>query len=157
MGMSDYVKQLREKVGNDLLYWPSVACLIRDDGGRILFVRHVDGRWTFPAGAMDPGERPAEAAAREVHEEAGVVVEPTRIVGVYGGGPAFQATYVNGDEVAWITVMFEAQIVSGEPAPSDDETAEVRWATPADAFALDLSRASRWMLQRLLDEVPFDV
>jgi 8-oxo-dGTP pyrophosphatase MutT (NUDIX family) len=156
MGMSDYVKQLREKVGTDLLYWPSVACLIRDDGGRILFVRHVDGHWTFPAGAMDPGERPAEAAAREVREEAGVVVEPTRIVGVYGGGPAFQATYANGDEVAWVTVMFEAHIVSGEPAPSDDETAEVRWATPADAFALDLSPASRWMLQRVLDEAPFD-
>jgi 8-oxo-dGTP pyrophosphatase MutT (NUDIX family) len=157
MGMSDYVKQLREKVGTDLLYWPSVACLIRDDGGRILFVRHVDGHWTFPAGAMDPGERPAEAAAREVREEAGVVVEPTRIVGVYGGGPAFQATYVNGDEVAWVTVMFEAHIVSGEPAPSDDETAEVRWATPVNAFALDLSPASRWMLQRVLDEVPFDL
>jgi 8-oxo-dGTP pyrophosphatase MutT (NUDIX family) len=156
MGMSDYVKRLREKVGTDLLYWPSVACLIRGDGGRILFVRHVDGHWTFPAGAMDPGERPADAAAREVREETGVVVEPTRVVGVYGGGPAFHATYVNGDEVAWVTVMFEAHVVSGEPAPSDDETAEVRWATPEEAFALELSPASRWMLQRVLDEVSFD-
>jgi 8-oxo-dGTP pyrophosphatase MutT (NUDIX family) len=154
--MSDYVKQLRAKVGTDLLYWPSVACLIRDAGGRILFVRHVDGHWTFPAGAMDPGERPAEGAAREVLEETGVVVEPTRIVGVYGGGPAFQATYRNGDEVAWVTIMFEARIVSGEPAPSDDETAEVRWAAADDAFELELSPASRWMLQRVLDEVPFD-
>jgi 8-oxo-dGTP pyrophosphatase MutT (NUDIX family) len=156
MGMSDYVKQLRAKVGHDLLFWPSVACLIRDDAGRILFVQHVDGHWTFPAGAMDPGERPAEAAAREVLEEAGIVVEPTRIAGVYGGGAAFHGTYSNGDEVAWVTILFEAHVVSGEPAPSDDETAEVRWATPAEAFALELSRASRWMLQRVVDGVPFD-
>jgi 8-oxo-dGTP pyrophosphatase MutT (NUDIX family) len=156
MGMSDYVKQLREKVGHELLFWPSVACLIRDEDERILFVRHVDGHWTFPAGAMDPGERPAEAAAREVREEAGIVVEPTRIVGVYGGGQAFQGVYSNGDEVAWITVLFEARILSGTPAPSDDETAEVRWATPDEAFALQLSSASRLMLERVLDGVPFD-
>jgi 8-oxo-dGTP pyrophosphatase MutT (NUDIX family) len=156
MGMSDYVKQLREKVGQDLLFWPSVACLIRDAEGRILFVQHVDGHWTFPAGAMDPGERPADAAAREVREEAGVVVTPTRIAGVYGGGPSFQGAYANGDAVAWVTILFEAHIVSGVPAPSDDETADVLWATPEAAFALELSPASRWMLQRVVDGVPFD-
>src|SRR3954471_2963298 len=154
--MSDYVRRLREQVGHDLLYWPSVACFVRDDDRRILFVRHVDGRWTFPAGAMDPGERPAEAARRELLEEAGVVVELTRILGVYGGGDAFQGTYSNGDEVAWVTIVFEAHIVSGEAAPSDDETAEVRWVTPEEAFELELSQASRWMLGRVLAGVPFD-
>ncbi|HEY8704857.1 MAG TPA: NUDIX domain-containing protein [Gaiellaceae bacterium] len=153
--MSDYVRGLRERVGHDLLFGPSAACLIRD-GDKVLLVKHVEGRWTFPAGAVDPGERPAEAAQRETLEEAGIVVEPSRIAGVYGGGPDFSGVYSNGDRVAWVTTLFEARIVSGEPKPSDDETAEVRWVTPDEAFALELSPATRWMLQRVLDGVQFD-
>ena len=156
MGMSDYVRGLREKVGHDLLYWPSVACFVRDDEGRILFVQHVEGHWTFPAGAMDPGERPAEAASRECLEEAGVVVEPLRIAGVYGGGPDFQGTYANGDEAAWVTIVFEARYVSGGAVASDDETADARWLLPDEAFALPLSPGSRWILQRVLAGTPFD-
>jgi 8-oxo-dGTP pyrophosphatase MutT (NUDIX family) len=74
--MSDYVRALREKIGNDFLLMPSVAALIRDDGGRILFVQHVEGRWQLPGGAIDPGERPAQAMQRECREEAGIEVEP---------------------------------------------------------------------------------
>jgi 8-oxo-dGTP pyrophosphatase MutT (NUDIX family) len=155
MGMSDYVKRLREKVGNDLLFWPSAACLIRD-GDTVLLVRHVEGRWTFPAGAVDPGERPADAARRETLEEAGIVVEPFRIAGVFGGGPEFSGSYSNGDRVAWVTTVFKARIVSGKATPSDDETAEVRWVTPDEAFALELSPSTRWMLRRVLDGVQFD-
>jgi 8-oxo-dGTP pyrophosphatase MutT (NUDIX family) len=155
MGMSDYVKGLRERIGNDLLLFPSAACLIRD-GDKLLLVRHVEGRWTFPAGAVDPGERPAEAARRETLEEAGIVVEPFRIAGVYGGGRDFSGVYANGDRVAWVTTLFEARLVSGDATPSDDETMDVRWVTPEEAFALELGPSTRWMLQRVLDGVPFD-
>jgi 8-oxo-dGTP pyrophosphatase MutT (NUDIX family) len=154
--MSEYVRALRARVGHDLLFWPSAACLIRDERGRILLVRHVEGRWTLPAGAIDPGERPADAARRECWEEAGILVEPLGIAGVFGGDPHFRGTYANGDEVAWVTTVFEARILSGEPAASDDETAEVRWAAAEEAFALGLSPATRWMLSQLLDGRSFD-
>jgi 8-oxo-dGTP pyrophosphatase MutT (NUDIX family) len=154
--MSDYVRRLREKVGHDLLFSPAVACLVRDGEGRILFVQHVEGHWTFPAGAVDPGESPADAARREAWEEAGVVVEPFRIAGVFGGGPHFQGSYENGDEVAWVTAVFEARIESGEPTPNDDETAAVRWATPEEAEELGLSPSTRWILARVLEGKSFD-
>ena len=60
--MSEYVRRLREKVGQDLLFWPAVACLVWGEHDRLLLVRHVEGRWTLPAGAIDPGETPVEAA-----------------------------------------------------------------------------------------------
>jgi 8-oxo-dGTP pyrophosphatase MutT (NUDIX family) len=156
MAMSDYVRRLREKVGNDLLFWPAVACVIRDDDGRVLLVRHVEGRWTFPAGAMDPGETPAEAARREAREEASIDVELLRIAGVFGGYPDFRTTYPNGDAAAWVTTLFEASIVRGTPAPGDDETAEVRWVTLDEALRLDISASTRHMLDSLGREVPFD-
>ena len=156
MGMSDYVRRLREKVGHDLLFWPSVACLIRDDNGSVLLVRHVEGRWTLPAGAMDAGESPAEAARRETREEASIDVELLRLAGVYGGYPVFRMVYPNGDEAAWVTVLFEARIVAGDAMPGDDETAEVRWVTFNDALAMEVSPATRHMLESVRVGRAFD-
>jgi 8-oxo-dGTP pyrophosphatase MutT (NUDIX family) len=153
--MSDYVRGLRAKVGNDLLFWPSAATVVKQGDGYLL-VRHVEGWWSLPAGAVDPGETPAEAARRETREEAGVEVELLSIAGVFGGYPNFRGTYSNGDEVAWVTTLFAARIVDGEPHPADDETAEVGWFTADAAYDLPLSPATRHMLERLEAGVAFD-
>lgn len=147
--MSDYVRGLRAKIGNDLLFLPSVAAAIRDDAGRLLLVRHVEGRWMLPGGGVEPGERPAEAAARECLEEAGIVVEPLRIAGVFGG-PEYRITYANGDRAMWVVTVFDARIVAGEPAPSDDETSEVGWFAPQEIESLPQSEAMRATLRELL-------
>lgn len=147
--MSDYVRGLREKLGNDFLFMPSVAALIRDDAGRILLVQHVEGRWQLPGGAVDPDERPAAAMQRECREEAGIEVEPVRILGVYGG-PEYRITYANGDDSGWVVTVFEARIVSGEPAPSDDETKDVGWFTPDEIESLDRAPSTRETLLCLL-------
>ena len=149
MGMSDYVRRLREKVGNDFLFMPSVSALIRDDAGRILFVQHAEGRWQLPGGAVDPGERPAEAMQRECLEEAGITVEPIRIAGVFGG-PEYRITYANGDEAGWVVTVFEAHIVAGNPSPSDDETQAVGWFSPEEVEALELAPSMQMTLKSLL-------
>jgi 8-oxo-dGTP pyrophosphatase MutT (NUDIX family) len=154
--MSDYVRRLREKVGHELLFSPAVVCLIHDEEDRILLVRHVDGWWTLPGGAIDPGETPAEAARRETREEASLDVELIRLAGVYGGYPDFHGFYPNGDEIAWVTTVFEARIVGGTAAPGDDETAEVRWATLDEAFATDITPSTRHILAGVVDGRAFD-
>ncbi len=46
MGMSDYYKNLREKIGNELIFMPGVAGVIRNDHGEILFGRkHNETNW----------------------------------------------------------------------------------------------------------------
>jgi 8-oxo-dGTP pyrophosphatase MutT (NUDIX family) len=59
----------------------------------VLLVRHVEGWWTLPGGAIDPGERPAEAARREALEEASIEIELLAIAGVFGGYPDFHGFY----------------------------------------------------------------
>jgi 8-oxo-dGTP pyrophosphatase MutT (NUDIX family) len=105
---------------------------------------------------MDPGETPAEAACRETREEAAIDVELLRIAGVFGGDPIFRMTYPNGDEAAWVTTLFEGRIVAGTPSPGDDETAEVRWVTPEEARALEITPATRHMLDCVGEGRPFD-
>jgi 8-oxo-dGTP pyrophosphatase MutT (NUDIX family) len=154
MGMSDYVRALRQKIGTDLLFMPSVAAVIRDEDNRILLVQHVEGRWQLPGGAVDPGERPAEAMQRECREEAGIEVEPVGVLGVYGG-PEFQIRYANGDQTGWVVTVFEARIVAGDPAPSDDETQNVGWFHPAEIESLEHSPASREVLRSVLAGTSF--
>ncbi len=149
VGMSNYVRRLREKIGNDFMFMPSVTALIRDEDGRILLVQHVEGRWQLPGGAIDPGERPAAAMQRECLEEAGITVEPIRIAGVYGG-PEYTITYANGDEAGWVVTVFEARIGAGDPSASDDETQAVGWFRPDEIEALELAPSTRETLQCLL-------
>ena len=153
--MSDYVRALRAKVGTDLLLMPSVHVFIRDAQGRILLVRHVEGRWQLPGGAVDPGETPSETARRECREELGAAVEPMRLAGVYGGRE-HRIRYANGDDTAWVASVFEGRIVDGEPAaPEDDEIDAVGWFLPDDLDGLEVSPATRSILADLLAGVSF--
>jgi ADP-ribose pyrophosphatase len=62
-------------------HYGAVAVAALDDADRLAMIfqyRHPVGRrlWELPAGLLDePGEDPAVAAARELHEEAGLVAE----------------------------------------------------------------------------------
>ncbi len=74
MPMSKYYKELREKIGTQLIFSPSVVGIIRNERKEILFVQEAGGTmWGFPAGAIEIGETPAEAVIREVYEETGLL------------------------------------------------------------------------------------
>ncbi len=58
--------------------------IVVNERGQVLVVQRDDSRtWAPPGGAMDAGEMPPEAAAREVEEETGLKVLPVRLVGVH--------------------------------------------------------------------------
>jgi len=128
MGISPYVRDIRESIGTRLLLMPAVAAIVRDGEGRILLQRRSDdGRWNLPAGAIDPGESPDEAVVREVREETGLEVRPVRVAGVFGGADGFRHRYGNGDEVEFTAIVFECEIAGGSLGSDSDETAELRW------------------------------
>ena len=49
----------------------------------LLIKRHDDGLWAIPGGLVEVGETAAEAARRELFEEAGIHSEITRLLGVF--------------------------------------------------------------------------
>ncbi len=127
MPMSSYYRQLREKVGVDLLLIPAVAAVVRDEHGRVLVQRRHDGSWSLPAGAVEPGEHPAQAVAREVFEETGLRVRPERLLGVFGGGHRFRATYPNGHRVEYFVTLFECRRLSGTLRSIDGESESLHY------------------------------
>jgi putative hydrolase of HD superfamily len=129
VGISPYIRRLRERVGHDLVLLPSVAVLARDEEGRLLLLREAEtGLWQTIGGAIEPDESPAEAAIREAAEEASVVVELTGIRAVVGG-PQFRMTYPNGDLVSYVPTIFDAHVIDGKPRADGDETIDVAWFT----------------------------
>jgi 8-oxo-dGTP pyrophosphatase MutT (NUDIX family) len=149
MGMSDYVRGLREKIGHDYLLMPSVAAILRDDDGRILLVQSVEGRWQLPGGAIDPDETPEDALRRECLEEANADVRPTRLLAAVGG-PQHRHRYANGDEIGFVISLYEVELVGGELRPDHDEIQGLGWFAEAELDGLETTEATRATLRAAL-------
>jgi 8-oxo-dGTP pyrophosphatase MutT (NUDIX family) len=153
MPMSDYMRGLRAKLGPDVVVAPSASVLVFDEHGRVLVGRHAEGggRWVIPGGGVEPDEQPADAAVREAWEETGLHVEPTRLLGVYGG-PEGRVTYRNGDQVSYLMVVFEGRVLAGDPRPDGVEILELRWVAPPELTALPMAPWMRRLLGDALAE-----
>jgi 8-oxo-dGTP pyrophosphatase MutT (NUDIX family) len=141
-----YVSDVRALVGSRLLLLPAVSVHIRDDADRLLLVHQVDRQqWGTVGGAVEPGESPAEAAIREAREETGLDVELTGLVAALGG-PGFAMTYPNGDECAYISIVFDARVVGGDLVADGVEVSHCAWFTADDLATADISTVSRSVL-----------
>ena len=122
----------------------AVAVLIERDGGLLLGRRGPGasqaGKWSFPAGFVDRGERVEDAAAREAREETGLEVRLDALVGLYSatGNPVVLAVYA-------------ATATGGALAPGDDLTELAFFPLdrlPKPAFAHDRQIVADWLRWR---------
>lgn len=156
MPISDYLRNIRSKVGHDLLLMPSVTMVVRDDRGRILLTKNADvNSWTLPGGSIEPNESPKDAAIREMREETGLFVEPVRIIGVYGG-PQYRVAYPNGDIVSYVATVFECKVVSGEMTPDYEESLDVRYFSEADLNSMQILPMERIVLRDAFNQVKLE-
>lgn len=148
MATPDFILDLRTKIGTGPLWLPGVKVVLLHEGSVLLVRRADNGRWTLPAGILEPGEEPAIAAVREVFEETGVRCKVTRLVGVATTDPA---VYPNGDRAQYLDVIMAAGYLGGEARVNDDENLEVGWfgvdglpdVPPKHARAIEWAREPR--------------
>jgi 8-oxo-dGTP diphosphatase len=114
----------------------AVAVLIARDGRILLGKRgpgsRESGKWSFPAGFVERGERVERAAVREAREETGLDILVGDLVGLYSS---------DGETV--VLAVYEATSV-GEPRAGDDLT-EVGWFAPSELPKLAFPRDQRIM------------
>lgn len=151
-GMSDYQKHLRAIIGHDCLMSPGAAAIIFDDRGRVLLQRRGDTRnWGIIGGSIDPDESPANGVVREVWEETGMLVKPTRLVGVFGGQDHL-ITYPNQDQIAVTAFVFVCEVVAGDPTPDGVESLALAWFDPVEAMTtLDMPERMRRRIEVALE------
>ena len=87
---------------------------------------------------MEPLETPADAAVREAWEETGLVVQLTRLAGVFSG-EEFRIDYPNGDVVDYVNIIFEASPIGGELLTESGEFHEMRYVSEAEFEDLDVT------------------
>jgi len=95
----------------------AVGTIIPTDDGIVLVRRSIEpayGKWVFPGGLVDRGERVEDAAIRETREEACLDVRLTGLLNVY--------SYA---EYPVIIIVYTAEVIGGRLA-AGDETLEAR-------------------------------
>ena len=120
----------------------SVAALVTNEEGNILLVKSPLRGWEYPGGLIEPGETFQQALHREIREEAGVEVEITGFVGI-----------CKNVERDIVNIDFTCRYVSGELTTSEEST-EVIWVTPEEAFDLITFPLTKKRLRQMLSGSP---
>lgn len=129
MAREGYIRDLRDAVGSRALLMPSVAAFVHHDGQVVAGLHRDLDLWVLPGGGLEPGERPADCAVREVWEETGLEVAITGVRGVFGGTPDHRVVYPNGDVCDYVVTVYDTRWVGGTLAPATEELAAVEWVT----------------------------
>ena len=140
MPTPDYILDLRRSYGQGLLLLPGVSAVVLRHDEHVLLTRRSDtGRWSLPAGIVEPGEQPGTAMLRELVEETRVVAEIERLA-LLTTDPA--QSYPNGDRCQFVSMCFRCRYVSGEAQVGDEESTDVAWF-PISGLPGDLSAIQR--------------
>ncbi len=102
----------------------SAVMMAVDKKKRILLVRQYrlpadDYLWELPAGRLDPGEKPLQAAKRELAEETGYSARKWTKLASFWVSPGYVEERM--------TIFLATDLTEGEATPMDDERIETRW------------------------------
>ena len=115
---------------------PVVCALIERDDRLLLAQRpahkHLPLKWEFPGGKVEPGEAPATAIIREIHEELGCEVVISRAL------PGFIHDY---QTVVIEMLPFICTLAPGTSAPHPHEHVALAWVKPVELSNYDLAAA----------------
>ena len=104
----------------------SAVMMAVDEKKRILMVRQYrlpaeKYLWELPAGKVDPGEKPLQAAKRELAEETGYKARTWTKLASFWASPGFVQERM--------TIYRATDLTAGAATPMDDERIEARWFT----------------------------
>jgi ADP-ribose pyrophosphatase YjhB (NUDIX family) len=115
---------------------------ITDAGEVVLLRRAIEpgyGKWAQPGGFLEADETAIQGAVRETLEETGMLVEATRMVGLY-----------SRPQAAIVVAVYEARIVGGSMQTTPEALDVVPFAPDAIPWAGIAFNTTTWALRDLV-------
>ncbi|MCF7923849.1 MAG: NUDIX domain-containing protein [Candidatus Izimaplasma sp.] len=120
-----YIKNLRDKIGNDKVILNACAVVIINQNNEILLQKRSDNLlWGLPGGLIELDESITEAAIREVKEETNLEIELIKFIGVFNN-PFMR--WREKDRARIISFAFLGKTLSSELKINDHESKELRY------------------------------
>ncbi|MBN2148893.1 MAG: NUDIX domain-containing protein [Anaerolineales bacterium] len=131
----DQIAYMRSRIGHvSYIGVGSVGIVTNEQGQLLVGCRTDSGEWSFPGGYANLGENAAYTVVREIREETGLDVEPTRLMGIFSPRAAW--VYPNGDSTQSVVSIFRCQLVGGVERADQVETSQLAWLSPQEILAL---------------------
>lgn len=113
------------------------ATVICRRDNQILYVRKFKARWNLPGGKVEADESPAQAAARELREETGLILEDLAYISRFEGSTMLHHVF----EVS-VTMI-------ATPAPQN-EIADCKWFTSKELGDQKVTPAAKSIVKAFL-------
>jgi 8-oxo-dGTP diphosphatase len=110
---------------------PGAQAVLQDDQGRVLLGRRAadpsKGLWDLPGGFLEEGEHPLVGLRRELLEETGLEIEPTKFFGIW----------MEPYDGRWVLCLTWLARVAGGSERAGDDLVELRWFAPDEIPATE--------------------
>ena len=141
---------------------PAVLLYARNSGRVLMIHRNAEGRvgdyhsgkWNGLGGKLDPDESPLEAARREFHEEAGILLDLKLFI------PLGSLTFPNFKAHKcedWLVYVFTIELTDDEAGSvvSKNAEGELHWVAALDLDKLNLWAGDRYFIPYVAANRPF--
>jgi len=119
----------------------AAAAIVPYQGGIVMVQRAIEpaiGKWSFPSGYVNRGERVESAVEREVKEECGLDVNAGELIGLY-----------SEQDNPIVLAVYETRVTGGELSAADHETLDAQVFDPSTlpelAFGHDSQIVGDWL------------
>lgn len=131
-----------------------VGAVIFNGEGRVFMAKRGPkakneiGKWEFPGGGVEFGEKLKETIVREMKEEFGITIEPLSLLGV-------NDHIIPDEKQHWVSPSFICRIVSGSPAILEPgKLDKIGWFDVKNVGQMDLSLVTISNLNWLKEKYP---
>jgi len=126
----------------DLVWAVNLYAVVVKDGKILISPQWKENGYDFPGGHLELGERHIDGLVREVKEETGFIVKPTKVIEVFTS--FFMHPWKNRPQQS-IKIYYGAEIVSGEISTDGFDEGELSYAKPARFVALEELKGMEFM------------
>jgi 8-oxo-dGTP pyrophosphatase MutT (NUDIX family) len=149
--MSEYIKNMRELIGNKPLIQCGASVILINQNNEILLQLRADNNcWGYAGGSVEFNEKVEDTAKRELLEETGLVAYALELYGVFSGTD-LHYIYPNGDEVSNIDIVYICKNYGGVLKPDYNEVRDLKFFA-LNSLPTNISPPNIYVLNKYVSE-----